>query len=65
MSTSNERYKQLAVPYFKEVFEIIDDIMVSRGHPYYLIGSNAMALEFLKKGIRPIRGTKDIDFAVT
>lgn len=64
MSTSNESYKQLAVPYFKEVFEIIDEIMVSRRYLYYLIGSNAMALELLKKGIRPIRGTKDIDFAV-
>lgn len=64
MNTSNESYKQLAIPYFKEVFEIIDNIMVSKGYPYYLIGANAMALELLKKGIQPARGTMDIDFAV-
>jgi hypothetical protein len=27
MSTSNQTYKQLAIPHFKEVFDIIDDIM--------------------------------------
>ncbi|WP_286761799.1 hypothetical protein [Salegentibacter sp. UBA1130] len=32
--------------------------------PYYLIGVNAIALELLKEGIKPSRGTKDIDFAV-
>lgn len=32
--------------------------------PYYLIGINAIALELLKEGIKPSRGTKDIDFAV-
>jgi predicted nucleotidyltransferase len=32
--------------------------------PYYLIGVSAIALELLKEGIKPSRGTKDIDFAV-
>lgn len=32
--------------------------------PYYLIGASAIALELLKEGIKPSRGTKDIDFAV-
>jgi predicted nucleotidyltransferase len=64
MSTSNQSYKQLTVPYFKEIFDIIDQIMISRGHPYYLIGANAVALELLQDGIPPYRGTKDIDFAV-
>ncbi len=32
--------------------------------PCYLVGVSAIALEMLKKGIKPGRGTKDIDFAV-
>ena len=64
MSTSNQSYKELAIPYFKEVFEIIDEIMQKHKIPYYLIGVNAIALELLKEGIKPSRGTKDIDFAV-
>ncbi len=64
MSTSNQTYKELAIPYFKESFDIIDEIMQELGIPYYLIGVTAIALELLKKGIKPSRGTKDIDFAV-
>ncbi len=64
MSTSNHTYKELAIPYFKEAFDCIDDAMQELKVPYYLIGVNAMALEMLKHGIKPSRGTKDIDFAV-
>lgn len=64
MTTLNQSYKELAIPYFKEVFEIIDKIMNKHSVPYYLIGVSAIALELLKKGIKPGRGTKDIDFAI-
>ncbi|MFO8147019.1 MAG: hypothetical protein R6U03_06480 [Gillisia sp.] len=64
MNTFNQSYKDLAIPYFKEVFEIIDEIMQKHQIPYYLIGVNAIALELLKKNIKPSRGTKDIDFAI-
>lgn len=64
MSTSNQSYKELAIPYFKEVFDIIDKAMIQHQIPYYLIGVSAIALELLKKGIKPSRGTKDIDFAI-
>jgi predicted nucleotidyltransferase len=64
MSTSNQTYKELAIPYFKEVFDIIDKVLKTNATPYYLIGASAIALELLKKGIKPSRGTKDIDFAV-
>ena len=64
MSTSNRTYKELSIPFFKEVFEIIDKILVKKKVPYYLVGVNAIALELLKKGIKPNRGTKDIDFAL-
>lgn len=64
MSTSNQTYKKLAITYFNEVFEIIDKILIKENVPYYLIGATAIALELLKKGIKPSRGTKDIDFAI-
>jgi predicted nucleotidyltransferase len=64
MSESSQNYKELAIPFFREAFEIIDDVLKSREIPYYLIGVSAIALEMLKKGIKPARGTKDIDFAI-
>ena len=64
MSTSNLSYKELAIPYFKEVFDCIDEIMIKHKTPYYLIGVSAIALKLLKDGIKPNRGTKDIDFAI-
>ncbi len=64
MSTSNQTYKELAIPYFKETFDCIDEVMKELQIPYYLIGVSAIALQLLKEGIKPSRGTKDIDFAV-
>jgi len=64
MNTSNQTYKELAIPYFKESFGCIDEVMRELNIPYYLIGVSAIALELLKEGIKPSRGTKDIDFAV-
>ena len=64
MSTLNQTYKELAIPYFKEVFDCIDEIMINHNIPYYIIGVSAIALQLLKEGIKPGRGTKDIDFAI-
>lgn len=64
MNSSNQSYKQLSIPFFKEVFERVDEIMFKHKIPYYLIGVSAIALELLKKGVKPNRGTKDIDFAI-
>lgn len=64
MTTSNQTYKELATPYFKESFDCIDEVMRELNIPYYLIGASAIALEMLKKGIKPLRVTRDIDFAV-
>lgn len=64
MNTSNQTYKALAIPFFKEVFDIIDEVMLRLDVSYYLIGASAIALELLKDGIKPSRGTKDIDFAI-
>ena len=64
MSSLKTTYKELTIPYFKEVFQIIDEVLTEHGTPYYLIGASAIALEMLKYGIKPARGTKDIDFAL-
>lgn len=62
--TLNKTYKELAIPYFNEVFNIIDTALLKLNIPYYLVGVSAVALNLLKKGIKPSRGTKDIDFAI-
>jgi predicted nucleotidyltransferase len=62
--TSNLNYRELAIPYFLEVFKIVDEVMKNNGTTYYLIGVNATDLQLLEKGFKPARGTKDIDFAV-
>lgn len=64
VSTSSQTYKDLAIPYFEEVFRIIDKVLSEQNIPYYLVGVNAIALELLEKGYQPSRGTKDIDFAI-
>jgi len=64
MKNISESYKDLGFPYFKEVFELLDETFKSRGIPYYLLGATAISLELLKDGIKPSRGTKDIDFAI-
>lgn len=60
----NKTYKELAIPYFNEVFDIIDQTLSNLKIPFYLVGVSAVALELLKGGIKPSRGTKDIDFAI-
>jgi predicted nucleotidyltransferase len=63
-NTSSLTYRDLAIPYFLEVFQIVDEVVKINEAPYYLIGVNATDIQLLKQGIKPSRGTKDIDFAV-
>lgn len=56
MSTSNQTYKELSIPFFKETFDCIDQVMQAHKVPYYLIGVSAIALELLKDSIKPSRG---------
>ena len=53
----NQTYKELSIPYFKEVFNIIDEVLTQRGIPYYLVGASAIALELLQDGRKPSRGS--------
>lgn len=64
MKDISKSYKELGINYFKEVFDLIDDTFKSQRVPYYLLGATAISLELLKDGIKPSRGTKDIDFAI-
>lgn len=64
MKDTSQSYKELGIPYFKEVFDLLDEIFKKRGIPYYLLGATAISLELLKDGNKPARGTKDIDFAI-
>lgn len=56
-------FKELT-PWFKEVFLLIDSACKEMGIPLYLIGAQAWHFHLVEKGIRPGRGTMDIDFAI-
>jgi predicted nucleotidyltransferase len=64
INTSNKTYRELSLPYFKEVFVILDKVCRDFGIEYYLIGAQARNFHLLENGIAPSRGTQDIDFAV-
>lgn len=57
-------FKEYSFQDHKDVYLIIDSIMKSFGYEYYLIGANARDIQLYKAGIKPSRGTADIDFAV-
>lgn len=56
-------FKDLS-PWFKEVFVLIDAACAEMEVPLYLIGAQARHFHLVEKGIRPGRGTMDIDFAI-
>lgn len=62
--TSKKTYRELAWPYFKEVFLVLNSVCKELGIEYYLIGAQARDFHLLENGIAPGRGTMDIDFAV-
>ena len=57
-------FKEYSFQGHKNVYQIIDSVMKSFGYEYYLIGANARDIQLYKAGIKPSRGTADIDFAV-
>lgn len=64
INTSGITYKELASPHFGEVFSLIEGICKKQKIPVYIIGAHAKIILLLEKGIKPGRGTKDIDFAI-
>jgi predicted nucleotidyltransferase len=57
-------FKEYAIPAFKEVFNLVDRVCSDLNIDLYLIGAQARDIHFLEKGIKPSRGTRDIDFAI-
>jgi predicted nucleotidyltransferase len=51
-------------PWFKEVFSLVDDACKALNVPLYLIGAQARHFHLAQQGIKPGRGTMDIDFAI-
>lgn len=64
MSISNPTYKDYSFADHGEVYTILENVFSEFGIQYYLIGANARDVHLYKKGIRPNRGTADIDFAI-
>ena len=57
-------FKEYSFQDHMDVYQIMDSIMKSFGYEYYLIGANARDIQLYKAGVKPSRGTADIDFAV-
>jgi predicted nucleotidyltransferase len=64
MTISEQHFKELGMPHFGQVFAALDERMRMAQVPCYLIGAAAKDLQALRSGIRPVRYTNDIDFAI-
>lgn len=64
MSTSNLTYKDYSFANHKEVYQALEEVFIKHDIIYYLVGANARDVQLYKAGIKPTRGTADIDFAV-
>jgi predicted nucleotidyltransferase len=64
MSISNQTYKEYSFQHHEEVYTILEQVFLKHRIVYYLIGANARDVHLYKNGIKPTRGTADIDFAV-
>lgn len=57
-------FKDYSFAQHGEVYTILEEVFTRHGISYYLVGANARDVQLYKAGIRPTRGTADIDFAV-
>ena len=64
MSISNPTYKDYSFANHGDVYQILEEVFTEQGITYYLIGANARDVQLYKAGIKPTRGTADVDFAV-
>ena len=64
MNTSKTSYKEYSFATHKEVYILLEQVFKEFGIHYYLIGANARDIYMYKAGVKPSRGTADIDFAV-
>lgn len=64
MSATYNLFKQFAFEGHKEAFQSLVSVFEAFSIRYYLIGAQARNVHFYRQGIQPMRGTRDIDFAV-
>ena len=64
MSISKLTYKEYSFAHHSEVYKVLEDVFFRNDIKYYLIGANARDVQLYKAGIKPTRGTADVDFAV-
>ncbi len=64
MSILDQSYKAYSFANHKEVYLALEKCFVFFSIKYYLIGANARDVQLYKAGVKPNRGTADIDFAV-
>lgn len=64
MNTSRNSYKDYSFAHHAEVYRLVEQTCAHFGIHYYLIGANARDVALYKAGVRPARGTADVDFAV-
>lgn len=61
---SESTFKEYSFTEHQEVYELLEKLFSQYGVSYYLIGANARDVQLYKQGIKPMRMTGDIDFAV-
>ncbi len=64
MNNTYGNSKDYAFAEHKETFIALSDIFRHRSIRFFLIGAQARDLHLFRQGIKPVRGTRDIDFAV-
>lgn len=64
MSDTYKNLKNYAFTEHVEAFKALTEVFKSFSVQYYLIGAQARDVHFYQQGIKPNRGTRDIDFAV-
>lgn len=64
MSGTYKNIKTYAFAEHTEAFSILLEVFNSYAIQFFLIGAQARDMHFFRKGIKPARATRDIDFAV-
>jgi predicted nucleotidyltransferase len=64
MSATYNSFKQYIFGEHQEAFQVLIKVFEAVPIHYFLIGAQARDVHFYRQGIKPSRGTRDIDFAV-
>lgn len=64
MSNTYRNIKRFAFDEHREAFTILSKTFKEFSLHYFLIGAQALKVHFIMQGLKPSRGTRDIDFAI-